>query len=232
MPAAPLARTLSSARAAGLFIPTAPQTPPLQSPALRSWVSGPASRGQLPGQRPLAGVSPLTMALGRPGCGPCGQPHQRRRLLGLTACIGVLLLLAPWLRMFAAAGYAVAWWSLGAEVHWARPGSPAAPAPPAAAVPKLMHQTWQTKQVPEKWAAARQSCIDLHPDFEHRLWTDEEGLAFVKVRAAVAGGSLRKAEVPLGVPTERGSRPAPARVLVVLAGRRRAAASNAAGGAG
>jgi hypothetical protein len=122
------------------------------------------------------------MAFGRPGCGPCGQPQQRRRLLGLTACIGVLFLLAPWLRMFAAAGYGVAWWSLAAEVHWARPGSAPAPAQAAAAaaVPKLMHQTWQTKQVPAKWAAARKSCIDLHPDFEHRLWTDEEGLAFIK----------------------------------------------------
>lgn len=126
------------------------------------------------------------MALPRPGCGPCGQPHQRRRLLGLTACIVVLLLAAPWLRMVGAAAYAVAWWSLAPQVQWARPGSAAAPAPAAAPVPKLMHQTWQTKQVPAKWAAARQSCLDLHPDFEHRLWTDEEGLAFIKVRAGLA----------------------------------------------
>lgn len=129
---------------------------------------------------------PAAMALPRPGCGPCGQPHQRRRLLGLTACIVVLLLAAPWLRMVGAAAYAVAWWSLAPQVQWARPGSAAAPAPAAAPVPKLMHQTWQTKQVPAKWAAARQSCLDLHPDFEHRLWTDEEGLAFIKVRAGLA----------------------------------------------
>ena len=90
------------------------------------------------------------MALGRPSCGPCGQPQHRRRLLALTACLAVGFVLAPWLRMFATAAYSVAWWSLSPEVHWARPGNAAAPAPAAAAaaVPKLMHQTWQTKQVP------------------------------------------------------------------------------------
>ncbi|EFN54978.1 hypothetical protein CHLNCDRAFT_10358, partial [Chlorella variabilis] len=50
----------------------------------------------------------------------------------------------------------------------------------SSAVPRVIHQTWQTTEVPQKWAAARQSCIDLHPDYEHRLWTDADGLKFIE----------------------------------------------------
>lgn len=40
-------------------------------------------------------------------------------------------------------------------------------------VPSIIHQTWKTEVIPEKWVAARQACMDLHPDYEFRLWTDE-----------------------------------------------------------
>jgi mannosyltransferase OCH1-like enzyme len=50
-------------------------------------------------------------------------------------------------------------------------------------VPKLIHQTWKNSEIPEKWQKAHDSCIKLHPDYEYRLWTDSDGLKFVKVRS-------------------------------------------------
>lgn len=41
-------------------------------------------------------------------------------------------------------------------------------------VPKLLHQTWRDKDVPEKWRAAQEACRKLHPDYEYKLWTDAE----------------------------------------------------------
>lgn len=40
-------------------------------------------------------------------------------------------------------------------------------------VPQIVHQTWKTEVIPEKWLAARQSCMDMHPGYEFRLWTDD-----------------------------------------------------------
>lgn len=111
---------------------------------------------------------------------PQPPPHARRAVIAVVVVVA-LLLLWPWLSMFSAAGYSYLWWVWTPEVHWT-----AAPAPAgnnsSAVVPKLLHQTWQTREVPAKWAAARQSCIDLHPDYEHRLWTDDDGLKFIEVR--------------------------------------------------
>ena len=47
-------------------------------------------------------------------------------------------------------------------------------------VPKIIHQTWKNKEVPEKWRAAQQSCIDMHPGYKYMLWTDEDALALVR----------------------------------------------------
>lgn len=37
-----------------------------------------------------------------------------------------------------------------------------------------MHVPAACQVVPEKWAAARQACMDLHPGYEFRLWTDRD----------------------------------------------------------
>ena len=47
-------------------------------------------------------------------------------------------------------------------------------------VPKIIHQTWKDNNIPQKWQAARQSCIDLHPDYEYKLWTDASADSFVQ----------------------------------------------------
>ncbi len=34
-------------------------------------------------------------------------------------------------------------------------------------IPKIIHQTYKNETIPEVWREARQSCIDLHPDYEY-----------------------------------------------------------------
>lgn len=34
-------------------------------------------------------------------------------------------------------------------------------------IPKIIHQTYKNETVPEVWADAQKSCIDLHPDYEY-----------------------------------------------------------------
>lgn len=46
-------------------------------------------------------------------------------------------------------------------------------------IPKIIHQTYKDKNVPEKWRAGQQACIDLHPDYEYILWTDESARNFI-----------------------------------------------------
>jgi inositol phosphorylceramide mannosyltransferase catalytic subunit len=46
-------------------------------------------------------------------------------------------------------------------------------------IPKIIHQTYANASIPSVWEAAQQSCIDLHPDYEYRLWTDESAREFI-----------------------------------------------------
>jgi inositol phosphorylceramide mannosyltransferase catalytic subunit len=47
-------------------------------------------------------------------------------------------------------------------------------------IPKLIHQTAKTADIPEQWRAYQQKVRDLHPDWTYRLWTDDDNLALVK----------------------------------------------------
>ncbi|EDO15350.1 hypothetical protein Kpol_457p1 [Vanderwaltozyma polyspora DSM 70294] len=47
-------------------------------------------------------------------------------------------------------------------------------------IPKIIHQTYKTEEIPEHWKEGQQRCIDLHPDYEYILWTDEMALQFIK----------------------------------------------------
>jgi mannosyltransferase OCH1-like enzyme len=47
-------------------------------------------------------------------------------------------------------------------------------------IPKLIHQTAPTANVPEKWKAFQSRLQALHPDWTYHLWTDDENLAFVR----------------------------------------------------
>lgn len=46
-------------------------------------------------------------------------------------------------------------------------------------IPKIIHQTYKNTSIPEGWQFARKTCIDLHPDYEHRLWTDASSRVFI-----------------------------------------------------
>ncbi|SCU95152.1 LANO_0E09472g1_1 [Lachancea nothofagi CBS 11611] len=57
---------------------------------------------------------------------------------------------------------------------------PADAAPQTQLIPKIIHQTYKTTDIPEQWREGQQRCIDLHPDYEYNLWTDETAREFIK----------------------------------------------------
>lgn len=46
-------------------------------------------------------------------------------------------------------------------------------------IPKIIHQTYKTEQIPETWKPGQQACVDLHPDYQYILWTDEMARDFI-----------------------------------------------------
>jgi mannosyltransferase OCH1-like enzyme len=46
-------------------------------------------------------------------------------------------------------------------------------------IPKIIHQSWKTRQIPERWAGFQESWRHNHPDYEYRLWTDDDNRKFV-----------------------------------------------------
>lgn len=48
-------------------------------------------------------------------------------------------------------------------------------------IPKIIHQTWKTKDVPEKWRESQESWKALEKDgFVYKLWTDEDNRNLIK----------------------------------------------------
>ena len=47
-------------------------------------------------------------------------------------------------------------------------------------IPKIIHQTWKNKTVPEKWKKSQQSWIKHNPDWKYLLWTDKDNHEFIK----------------------------------------------------
>ncbi|KKY14813.1 putative mipc synthase [Diplodia seriata] len=48
-----------------------------------------------------------------------------------------------------------------------------------AKIPKIIHQTYANRTIPDHWKKAQQSCLDLHPDYEYKFWTDESANDFI-----------------------------------------------------
>lgn len=46
-------------------------------------------------------------------------------------------------------------------------------------IPRILHQMWKEETLPERWQSLRETWIRHHPDWEHRLWTDETLTDFV-----------------------------------------------------
>ena len=47
-------------------------------------------------------------------------------------------------------------------------------------IPRIIHQSWKTKELPPKFQQWRQTWIDKHEGWELKLWTDEDNLEMVK----------------------------------------------------
>ncbi|MFA0812841.1 glycosyltransferase family 32 protein [Microbulbifer epialgicus] len=47
-------------------------------------------------------------------------------------------------------------------------------------IPKILHQTWKTSSIPKHWERFQSEWIDFHPDWEYRLWTDEDNRRFIE----------------------------------------------------
>ncbi|MGA2028049.1 MAG: glycosyltransferase [Syntrophobacteraceae bacterium] len=48
-------------------------------------------------------------------------------------------------------------------------------------IPRIIHQLWKTSKIPYRWRDCTESWKAHHPNWEHRLWTDEDAEHFVKV---------------------------------------------------
>jgi mannosyltransferase OCH1-like enzyme len=46
-------------------------------------------------------------------------------------------------------------------------------------IPKIIHQTYINESIPPQWVEPQQSCINLHPDYEYMLWTNEKSREFI-----------------------------------------------------
>ncbi|KAJ7764992.1 glycosyltransferase family 32 protein [Mycena maculata] len=46
-------------------------------------------------------------------------------------------------------------------------------------IPRILHQTWKTGTLPDKWKSISQECRDMMPDYEYMLWTDESSREFI-----------------------------------------------------
>ena len=47
------------------------------------------------------------------------------------------------------------------------------------AIPRIIHQTWKTADLPADLAALQATCQAQHPDWQHRLWTDADNRALI-----------------------------------------------------
>ena len=41
-------------------------------------------------------------------------------------------------------------------------------------IPKIIHQTWKDETIPERFAPMQKTWIEKNPDWEYRLWTDQD----------------------------------------------------------
>jgi inositol phosphorylceramide mannosyltransferase catalytic subunit len=46
-------------------------------------------------------------------------------------------------------------------------------------IPKIIHQTYKTEEIPEHWKEGQQKCQDFNPDYQYILWTDEMARDFI-----------------------------------------------------
>jgi mannosyltransferase OCH1-like enzyme len=46
-------------------------------------------------------------------------------------------------------------------------------------IPRIIHQTWKSDHIPAEWEGLRKTWRRLNPEWEYRLWTDDDNLELV-----------------------------------------------------
>ena len=49
-------------------------------------------------------------------------------------------------------------------------------------IPKIIHQTWKSINVPNHWLVSQQSIKEMQPNWVYKLWTDDENLEFIQTK--------------------------------------------------
>lgn len=47
-------------------------------------------------------------------------------------------------------------------------------------IPRILHQSWKSLEIPEKWRSCHQSLRDTNPGWDLRLWTDDDNRVLVR----------------------------------------------------
>ncbi|THH14885.1 hypothetical protein EW146_g5508 [Bondarzewia mesenterica] len=46
-------------------------------------------------------------------------------------------------------------------------------------IPRILHQTWKSETLPDRWKGISEECREMMPDYEYMLWTDASAREFV-----------------------------------------------------
>jgi hypothetical protein len=114
----------------------------------------------------------------------------------LAAAGGVDFLLRPLRRVDSLAG--LQWTSNGGAGGFGGMQTPSADGT-FWRIPRVLHQTWKTKETPESCAAYRKSWTTLNPTWSVRLWDDAEGDALLAMHFPNLTQALREHNVTEGV---------------------------------
>lgn len=100
-----------------------------------------------------------------------------RRLAAASFFLLILSIAWPDIHRLILIVYNYAYWTLYSRCfHVLATMNASGPLAIASDVPRILHQTWKTLNIPEAWREAQQSCIKHHKKtgYEYRLWTDED----------------------------------------------------------
>jgi len=64
-------------------------------------------------------------------------------------------------------------------------------------IPKIIHQTYINESIPAHWLPAQQACLDLHKDYEYKLWTDAKSLEFIETEYPWFAATFRNYQHPI-----------------------------------
>lgn len=117
-------------------------------------------------------------------CGSCSSFGRKKVVVGLCMAFFGTIFITLWARNLLSCLCAIVY----CYVSWVRPHLTyitqseiiaSTSSDGGHVIPKIIHQTWKDKEVPERWQEAHRSCLDLHPDYTHYLWTDAEAREFI-----------------------------------------------------